>query len=167
MKKVLKLLDEHAEEYLAFAFFSMMLFALFVQVVLRYGFRTGTMWADETAKYSFQWLIYLGISLAMKRDQHIRIDAALSLWPKKLREAVKNISFVVMLVFGLYIAAAGVEYTVRVFKTDAIASMIHVRMGFVYLAIPVGFSLMCIRIAQRLYKEIREFIKGRQARVQP
>ena len=36
MKKVLKLLDEHAEEYLAFAFFSMMLFALFVQVVLRY-----------------------------------------------------------------------------------------------------------------------------------
>ena len=103
----------------------------------------------------------------MKRDQHIRIDAALSLCPKKLREAVKNISFVVMLVFGLYIAAAGVEYTVRVFKTDAIASMIHVRMGFVYLAIPVGFSLMCIRIAQRLYKEIREFIKGRQARVQP
>ncbi|GHS96658.1 hypothetical protein AGMMS50276_15380 [Synergistales bacterium] len=152
MRKILKFMDDHLEEYLAFALFTVMLSVLIVQVTLRYCFSKGLSWPEEMARYSFQWVIYLGISLAMKEDQHIRVDAILGLWPKKAREALCVISDLLLVGLAVYLVWGGSQYTLKIFRQGSFGTGFPIRLGFVYAAIPVGYALMCVRTCQKIYK---------------
>ena len=44
--------------------------AVFLQVVLRYAFRTGVEGLDEVPRYLFVWLVMIGAAAAMERGEH-------------------------------------------------------------------------------------------------
>ena len=158
MRKILLFLDEHLEEYIAFVFFSAMFFALLAQIILRYFFSIGIPWSDEVARFSFQWVIYLGISCAMKEGQHIKIDAVIGLWPEKLRNAVMIFSYIIFIGFGLYLVYGGYLYAARIFRQGSIGVAFQIPLFFVYAAIPIGYALTTIRASQIVYKEFRKLI---------
>lgn len=160
MRKILHFLDEHLEEYLAFILFTVMLFVLLAQVSLRYTVAVGLPWSDEVARFSFQWVIYLGISLAMKEGQHIKIDAVMGLWPERLKSVVMISSYLVIVVFGLYLVYGGYFYVEKIFRQGSMGVAFQIPLGFVYMAIPVGYALTCIRAFQRIYGEYRRLVSG-------
>ena len=43
-------------------------------------------WTDETARYLFVLLTYIGAGLAMLLGKHIKIDILVYIWPKKYPE---------------------------------------------------------------------------------
>ena len=88
MKKILKWLDDNIELYICVFLMSFMTLLVFVQVVMRYVFNNSLSWSEELARYTFIWLIYIGISYGCKLRKHIKIDAALYLFPKKVRPYV-------------------------------------------------------------------------------
>ena len=88
MKKLIHWLDEYLEISLCVALMSVMTVVIFVQVVMRYVFHNSLTWSEEFARYCFIWLIYLGISYGCKIMKHIKIDAALKLFPEKMRPYV-------------------------------------------------------------------------------
>ena len=90
MKKLIHWLDEYLEISLCVALMSVMTVVIFVQVVMRYVFHNSLTWSEEFARYCFIWLIYLGISYGCKIMKHIKIDAALKLFPEKMRPYVVN-----------------------------------------------------------------------------
>ena len=62
MKKILKWLDDNIELYICVFLMSFMTLLVFVQVVMRYVFNNSLSWSEELARYTFIWLIYIGIS---------------------------------------------------------------------------------------------------------
>ena len=78
MKKILKWLDDNIELYICVFLMSFMTLLVFVQVVMRYVFNNSLSWSEELARYTFIWLIYIGISYGCKLRKHIKIDAALT-----------------------------------------------------------------------------------------
>ena len=46
----------------------------FLQVILRYVFNTGLLWALEATLYMFGWLVLIGISYGIRTHSHIGID---------------------------------------------------------------------------------------------
>jgi TRAP-type C4-dicarboxylate transport system permease small subunit len=157
LRKILHFLDEHIEEYVAFSLFAVMLFVLLAQILLRYTVAIGIPWSDEVARFSFQWVIYLGISLAMKEGQHIKIDAVMGLWPKKLRSAVIIFSDFIIVMFGFYLVYGGYFYVAKIFRQGSMGVAFQIPLGFVYLAIPVGYALTCIRAFQGICREYRRY----------
>jgi TRAP-type C4-dicarboxylate transport system permease small subunit len=153
--KILHFLDEHLEEYIAFALFTIMLFVLMAQILLRYTVGVGLPWSDEVARFSFQWVIYMGVSFAMKEGQHIKIDAVMGLWPEKLRSVVVIFSDVVIIGFGLYLVYGGYLYTAKIFRQGSMGVAFQIPLGLVYAAIPVGYALTSIRAFQGIYRECR------------
>ena len=73
---------------------------IFIQVVCRYVFQNSLTWSEEMARYMFVWLVYFSVSYTARREKHIRIDAAINLYPKKARPYIEILSEVIVLGFA-------------------------------------------------------------------
>lgn len=52
-----------------------MVFMVFGNVVLRYGFNSGIDVSDEMARYCFIWLTYIGAMVAVREGAHLGVDS--------------------------------------------------------------------------------------------
>ena len=62
MKKLLKILDEHAEDVLAVILMSAATLIIVIQVIMRYLFKNSLSWSEEMARYLFVWMTFISIS---------------------------------------------------------------------------------------------------------
>ena len=137
------------------------LIVLFMQVILRYVFSNATSWSEEVGRYCLIYLIFLGTSLAAKNEAHIRIDAAINLWPEKIRGIILELGDVVWFAFNVLIIYVSIFYTREIFQMGSIAPGLKIPLGFVYMAIPMGFTLMCIRM---IVLKVQKFLRRAEGR---
>ena len=50
------------------------------QVVSRYFFNNPLIWVEEAVVYGFIWLVFLGASVGLKTQRHIRIEWLSHIW---------------------------------------------------------------------------------------
>ncbi|HHV53136.1 MAG TPA: TRAP transporter small permease [Synergistaceae bacterium] len=158
----IKVFFDNIEEYLlTFALGSMVIY-IFIQIILRYIFNLPLAWSEELARFTFVWLIYLGASMAVKRQRHLRVDAALLMFPKRVRPFIMLIGDLLFLFFALVIIkeTATLTYIVS-FVRRQVSPALQISMGLAYLAVPVSFSLMAIRLCQNIIKFVQENIMNR------
>ena len=102
MLRPLKWLDENLERYILFLLSAIMVVVIFIQVFMRYVMSNSLSWSEELARYCFIWLIYIGISYAVKHHRHIKVDAALLLFKDKTKIYFSLISNFLFLIFCVY-----------------------------------------------------------------
>ncbi|MCC8189927.1 MAG: TRAP transporter small permease [Planctomycetes bacterium] len=159
--KLLKFLDDKLEMTICIVLMSSMSVLLAVQVFFRYILKNSLSWSEELARYIFIWLIYLGISYGAKIMKHIRIDAALGLFPARLRPLVALIGDVIFLGFALYIAYSGWNMVQRQMRLGQTSPAMGIPMWLVYAAPMVGFGLTAIRQVQTIVYRVREYRRER------
>jgi len=91
---------DHVEEFFMIPLIFAMSIIIFIQVVCRYVFQNSLTWSEEMARYMFVWLVYFSVSYTARREKHIRIDAAINLYPKKARPYIEILSEVIVLGFA-------------------------------------------------------------------
>jgi TRAP-type transport system small permease protein len=67
------LLKRTAEFFLAITLVSMVI-AVFVNVVLRYGFDTGIVFYEELSRLLFVWMVCIGAALVFAENEHLGFD---------------------------------------------------------------------------------------------
>ena len=87
----MKFLNEHLEACFIVPLMFLMSIIIFVQVVMRYVFHSSLTWSEEMARYLFVWLVYFSVAYTAKKEAHIRIDAAINIYPKKARPFPENL----------------------------------------------------------------------------
>lgn len=162
MKKVLKWLDDNIEVVLCVILMSAMTLIIFVQVVFRYVFNNSLSWSEELARYVFIWLIYIGISYGCKLRKHIKIDAALYLFPKKARPLVVMLGDVLFIGFAVYITITGFGYAMdqRVYHMHSAA--LKIPFEYIYMSTVVGFGLATFREIQTIIYRIKCLKNGEE-----
>ena len=98
----MKFLNEHFEACFIVPLMFLMSIIIFIQVVMRYVFHSSLTWSEELARYLFVWLVYFSVAYTAKRQAHIRIDAAINLYPKALRPWIEILSEIIVLIFSIY-----------------------------------------------------------------
>lgn len=158
MRLLRKLFDNLEEYLLTFALGSMVVY-IFMQILLRYVFNLPLAWTEELARFTFVWLIYLGASLAVKKQRHLRVDAALFLFPKAIRPYITLLGDLLFLLFAVILTkeTATLTYTVTFIRRQVSPAM-QIPMGLAYLAIPLSFGLMIIRLCQNIAHFVRSQI---------
>ena len=103
MKHFFSFLDSLTEN-LGIALLGAMTAIILLQVFFRYCLNHSLAWPEEAARYCFLWATYLGISIAMKNDSHLKIDLLELYLPKYARKihALACMGFN-MLFFGLLV----------------------------------------------------------------
>lgn len=160
--KILSWLDEKFEISIAVFLMSLMTILIFVQVVMRKVFSNSLSWSEELARYLFIWLIYLGISYGAKIRKHIKIDAGLKLFPKKMRPYIVIAGDIFFFLFAVYIIYTGYQYVLMQAAYNKMSPALGIPYKFVYAAPMVGFLLTSIRQIQIIVYRVKSFKSGEE-----
>jgi TRAP-type C4-dicarboxylate transport system permease small subunit len=142
----------HIEEIVLSVVMICMTIAVALQISLRYMLAMPLDWSEEVARFAFVWCIYMGASLACMRRKHLKIDAALFLFPRRLRPWMELVGMLAFLFFALVLLYCGWEHFVRItWLRPQVSPAMRISMGFAYAAIPLSFGLMVIHLLQNIY----------------
>lgn len=148
-------LDEHFEKILCSSFLLLLVTCLGAQIVMRYVFRMGLTWAEELSRFAFVWTIYLGMSLAARQENHVRVTAQYMLIPQRLRPYVWLISDLVWVSFNLVFTYQGIGLVQHALKYPEISPSLGWSAAYLYTIIPISFVLTTFRIFQLYYRGFR------------
>lgn len=147
---------EPFEAYVCVILFSLLVIVLSMEVVARYIFSNSFRWSEELARYLFIWLIFISASYAVVKKAHIHIESLLVLLPKKVKPYAMLLGKFVWLAFTVFVVYIGTQQTLTVLNSSQISPGLQIPLYIVYLAIPVGYLLMSIRIIQQLIEDVKE-----------
>ncbi|MFO1037651.1 MAG: TRAP transporter small permease [Geminicoccaceae bacterium] len=136
------------EALLAFLLAAMTL-VTFTQVVLRYIFNSGFIWALEATVYLFAWLILLGISYGVRAHAHIGVDFVVKALPPVARRIVGLIAIGLCLLYAGIMLVGSYNYVFRLYRLGVLAEDIPVKRWLLAAVMPLGFALLGFRLLQQ------------------
>jgi TRAP-type C4-dicarboxylate transport system permease small subunit len=162
-ERVLRLLDmvHQIRNRAIVTVFFLMTFTYCLAFTSRYFPVIGTFnWAEELTRFLHVWLLFLSIGYVIRTGSHISMDVLVHAVPRPAQRRLAMLSdaafVLLLLVFLVYgIRMTGVNMTqdapsLRMIDIEWLMGW-PVRMGWPYLAIPVGAGLaMCDLLAARL-----------------
>ena len=151
---------ERLEEGLIALLLAAMTILTFTQVVLRYGFNSGFVWALETTTYLFGWLILFGLSYCVRVHAHIGIDLLVKALPEAARRLVGLAAIALCLLYAGLMAYGAWGYIERLMKLGITAEDIPVQRWLLTIILPIGFVLLGIRLLEQAILILRGEAKG-------
>jgi TRAP-type C4-dicarboxylate transport system permease small subunit len=156
--KILDFLDRvlsFFEEWTLFITVFVALIALFVNVVLRYGFNYSLAWSEELVREVIIYTTFIGCSAAVKNRSMIKIDASVQLLPK-LKMPLTYFSNVVIMIFAGMMIYYGVLIVEMQHRTQQKTIIMEIPLVFLYAILPLMGIMMLIRAIQVIYQDIME-----------
>jgi TRAP-type transport system small permease protein len=117
--------------------------ALAGQVALRYFFHSPLPWPEELSQFLLVWMSFLGMYVAIRRNQHIRIEWLPKNGPSFIR-GLKLIGLLSICVFLAYIGYGGWKLAMTAWGQPSTA--LRIPMAIPYLIIPVACSLSFLAV---------------------
>ena len=151
----MKYIMDHLEEFFMIPLIFAMSIIIFIQVIMRYVFQSSLTWSEEMARYMFVWLVYFSVSYTARREKHIRIDAAINLYPKKMRPYIELLSEIIVLGFAIFIAITGYTVFGKIAWSGQMSPAMRIPMQFVYAAPMIGLGLTAIRQVQCIMRKVK------------
>lgn len=128
--------------------------AVFLQVVLRYVFRTGLEGLDEVPRYLFVWLVMIGAAAAMERGQHTALEYFRDRLPPRSRALVRVVITAVAMLLFLSMIRTGLVLVPNAQLQSSPG--LGLSLGYVYAAVPIGSALILLPMVRDLMAAARE-----------
>jgi TRAP-type C4-dicarboxylate transport system permease small subunit len=128
-------------------------------VFFRYVLNSALAWYDEFASYLLVWLTFYGAVVASYRRRHIGFDLVVNRLAPNTRKIVEAVAESLVLSFQALLFYYGWLLTRRMGDETAI-SLVSVKMGWVYSALPIAGGLMLLISIDRLLHLL--FTKGEE-----
>jgi C4-dicarboxylate transporter DctQ subunit len=155
----MKFLDHLEEWFIAFLMAAATLI-IFVAVVHRYAsglpipviqdflLRLNTSWAQELTIYLFVWMAKFGAAYGVRTGIHVGVDVLINRLHTPLKKKFILFGLLAGASFTGVIAALGADFVYELSGTSSTSEVLELPIWIVYLAIPLGSSLMCFRFLQ-------------------
>ena len=114
------------------------------QVFTRFVLNSPSSWTDELATFLLIWAGLLGACVALKRGAHLGIDYFVGKLKPRSRVYTDLLVFICTGLFaGLVLGYGGLTLVIKTLSLDQISPALGIKMGYVYLALPIsGFFLL-------------------------
>jgi len=115
---------------------------IFLQVIMRYVFRAGFRWPHEISGFIFVWICFVGPIFPYEKNELIKIEFFRERLPYKASKIVEILISVIVLVALFLLIFHGFRAVNQVWSRATPA--LRFSYGYVYLSLPIGFSLLFI-----------------------
>ena len=148
------------EEAIIALLLAAMTLLVFVEVVLRFGFGQGLMWAQELTLHLSAWMVLFGVSYGIKVGSHIGVDALVKILPSTTRRVVSALAVIACLIYcGLFASGAWV-YLSKMHKIGIEMEDLPVPKWIAHSILLIGMILMAIRLLILLWAIITGKAEG-------
>ena len=135
-------------------------------VLLRYGFSIGEIWAQELEWHLLVPLTLVGMSYALRHGEHVRVDVLFTHFKDRTKLAVDIISAVIAMIFSALVIGLSLAFVAQSWVIGE-GSPNPGGIGALYLMkamIPLGFALLFL---QSLAQAIQAGMAWKAARDEP
>lgn len=133
---------------------------VFVEVVLRFGFNVGIMWAQELTLLLSGWMVMFGVSYGIKVGSHIGVDALVKLFPAHVRRTVGIVAILLCLAYcGLFLFGSWV-FLGKLIKIGIHLHDIPIPKWVAYSILFVGMAMLAVRLLHLLWAVIQGRAEG-------
>ena len=146
----MKILDR-LEEWIVTVMLALMTLLTFSQVVMRYVFNAGFVWALELTTVFFAVMIFIGISYGVRVGAHIGIDALVKLLPSGARRVTSIVVVVLCLVYAGMVIYGSVIYVSKMQLVGVEMEDLPIPVWVVRSILPLGYVLLVLRFLQVLW----------------
>ncbi|HHX95184.1 MAG TPA: TRAP transporter small permease [Clostridia bacterium] len=154
--KVLNKILNHTEEILVSSGILFAALLLFVNVVLRYIFKYGIVWAEELTRYIIVWVTFVGGAICVRRGSHLTVSILLEFVKGAKRKAIIIGAHLLTILFTLFLTIYGFELVSQAFVNGQVTPALQAPYYFIYLAIPIGGALMTLRLIQDIVSGLKD-----------
>ncbi|MBT4888472.1 MAG: TRAP transporter small permease [Rhodospirillales bacterium] len=148
---IIHFLHKAEEGFLAFLIAAMAL-VTFSQVIARYVFNSGAVWALELTTFLFAWLVLMGIAYGIRIHSHIGVDALVKKFSKNGQRVLGMISVLASLIYaGLLLYGAWDQVIGIVYEYDFEAEDLKIPLWIPQSVLLIGLSLMIWRLLVLAY----------------
>jgi TRAP-type transport system small permease protein len=133
--------------------------AILIQITTRY-LGISVIWTEEVANYSFIWAVFMGAAVMVNRKEHFTFDFLLQKLKGKKRASLSLFNDTVLLLFNVAIFYYGIA-AVQNFWSYNWVSLPMLKMGYVWLSLPVMAATMIIYLVAHLITHIK-VISGKE-----
>ncbi len=131
-------------------------------VLLRYAFSLGFIWAQELEWHIMVPICLFGMSYALLHGEHVRVDVLFTNFSPRNKELVNVISAVLALLFSLIVIGLSMHYVLQSWSIGE-GSANPGGMDYRYIVkslIPIGFAMFAL---QSLSEAIKSYLAYRSA----
>ena len=126
-----------------------------LQVFNRFVLKTPLAWSEDLAMLLFQWVVFLGAALGVKRTRHFGIELVVRKFPERMRHWVEVIIPMVMAIVALVMIVQG--WTLVGFNRTRTFPTMDLTYTWAFLPIPLAGVLILIYLVEL---EIRRWSGG-------
>jgi TRAP-type C4-dicarboxylate transport system permease small subunit len=134
------------EDWVAFAIFWLMTFAVFLQFFTRYVLNDSFAWTEEIATYCLVAIVFIGAAMCVRLGRHIHVDFLFRYLPEGVARALATAIDAIRTLFFAY--AAYLVWRFMSLIEGETMTTINLPKNLVYGAVCIGFLLMFVRSIQ-------------------
>jgi len=149
------------EEWTLFVTTFVAMIALFIEVVLRYGFNHSLPWSEELVREVIIYTTLIGCSAAIRNRSMIKIDALVQLVPR-LKTPLNIFSDFVTLIFAAMMMYYGWLMAALQVTTHQKTIILRIPLVYLYAILPLMGVMMFIRTLQVMYLDYMELKASKQ-----
>lgn len=152
--KILRWLDRNFENTLSCILFTVFIICTMLQVLFRFVFNFSLSWTEETARYTFIYMVYFAVALAAQQGTHVRVEIIDEIVPAKYMKYVLCITELISAAFLFIIAISATKYANKLISMNQITPALQLLYGHVYWIVPGGLYLTTFRFLQRIIRRL-------------
>ncbi|MEO8136331.1 MAG: TRAP transporter small permease [Betaproteobacteria bacterium] len=160
-RSVWRLVDENAERYAMLVFYVFVCAVIVQEVVRRFALNYSSAWAEESARYAFIYLGYVGAAYAVRERAHIRFDILLQRLPPRLHGYVYIFGELATLLFAAFALYWSLGTIGQLVRFEGESPVLRVNKAWFAAAVPLGFALIILRVFQAIARDIADLRAGR------
>lgn len=139
---------DRVEGFLVAVLLAAMTLLTFLQVVLRYGFNSGLVWALEATVYLFGWLVLIGMAHGVRTNTHIAVDVVTKHLTPRMQKAVALLGAALVFVYIALMFTGSFTLVRRLYVFGNLAHDIPLPRWLLLSCLPIGFALLGLRLVQ-------------------
>lgn len=127
---------------------------LFVQIVAREILGFSITWIEELSVYMFVWFVYFGASHAARMAAHNRVTFQFKFLSKRAVNIIEAIADLFWIFFNIYFVYLALDFIFNRMNKFWKSQTLGIEMKYIYMVLPLAFTLMTIRVIQVNYKKL-------------
>ncbi len=119
---------------------------VFIQVFNRFVLKAPLAWSEDLAMLLFQWMVFLGAALGVRRMRHFGIELVAKQLPARARRVLELAVPVIMGIVALIMVTQGL--TLLRFNLTRMYGTMNLSYTWAYLPIPVSGGLILLYLIE-------------------
>ena len=145
---------DNIESYICRTLLAVFVCLLFLQVVVRTLFSFSFSWVEELSIYMFVWFVFFGASYAAKMGAHNRVTFQFKFLPPRVIKYIEAFADLFWIFFNVVFVSLAIDFIFNKMNKFQSSQTMGFHLSWVYIVLPIAFSLMTIRVLQVNYRKI-------------